>query len=329
VWISEVMLQQTQVTTVIPYFERWMKRFPDLGSLAAADQDDVLGHWAGLGYYARARNLHKTARLCVEEHRGALPKDPEQLNALPGIGESTANAIVSQAHDVPLAILDGNAKRVLARHGAVDGWPGKSAVMRALWNEAEVRLPPNRGAEYTQAIMDLGATLCTRNKPGCLSCPVQQDCKARLAGEIERYPGKKVRKAVPQVDLHWLILRRPEAPFGVLLEQRPGSGIWGGLWCPPQAGDVTELTGRFGLPGADLRALPMREHRLTHRLFRIHPWLVDASPDFGGVECNGALAWQGVGQWNRLGLPKPVADVLAELAQYPIRNETTNQEKTT
>ena len=172
VWVAEIMLQQTQVSTVIPYFKRFVDRFPTLVTLAEAELDEVLSLWSGLGYYARARNLHRAAAICVREHGDELPRAREQLAGLPGIGESTANAILSQAWDVPAVVLDGNVRRVLARHDAVAGWPGQSAVQRSLWQAAERRLPRDRGADYTQAVMDLGATLCTRAHPGCRQCPV-------------------------------------------------------------------------------------------------------------------------------------------------------------
>ncbi|NNK37435.1 MAG: A/G-specific adenine glycosylase, partial [Xanthomonadales bacterium] len=184
VWVSEIMLQQTQVATVIPYFERWMARFPDIESLAEAPLDDVLSHWSGLGYYARARNLHKTARRCRDDHGGELPLETTALSALPGIGESTANAIVSQATDRPAAVLDGNVRRVLARHAAIEGWTGKASVQKALWTEAVDRLPAARGADYTQAVMDLGALVCTRSSPACVDCPVSEDCAALQRGRV-------------------------------------------------------------------------------------------------------------------------------------------------
>jgi len=194
VWISEIMLQQTQVATVIPYFDRWMRDFPDVATLAAASLDSVLSHWSGLGYYARARNLHRAALQCVQEHGGRLPAAAEELVALPGIGLSTANAIISQATDQPAAVLDGNVRRVLARHAAVDGWPGRAAVQKRLWTEAEARLPNDRGADYSQAIMDLGATVCMRSKAACELCPVSADCGAPTAGLCWRAEWKNCRR---------------------------------------------------------------------------------------------------------------------------------------
>ena len=206
VWVSEIMLQQTQVKTVIPYFNRFMQQFPDIQSLAAVSNDDVLAYWSGLGYYARARNLLKTAKICMESHDADLPKTPEALAALPGIGESTANAIYSQAFDKPAVILDGNVKRVLARYFAVEGWPGKAGIhKRAMEYRRPIAASNRRGADYTQAIMDLGATLCTRTRPACKECPVNGTCKAYGAGTVEQFPSRRPalkisKKSCPDVD---------------------------------------------------------------------------------------------------------------------------------
>jgi A/G-specific adenine glycosylase len=321
VWISEVMLQQTQVATVIPYFERWMARFPDLATLATAPEDEVLAHWAGLGYYARARNLHDTARECVERFGGELPADPDVLASLPGIGASTANAIVSQAHDIPLPILDGNAKRVLARHAAIEGWTSQSSVARALWQQAEARLPEARGADYSQAIMDLGATLCTARDPACPDCPVAEDCRARIEDRIAEFPGRKPRAEVREQPLCLLLWQHGDA---LLMERRPPAGIWGGLWCPPQGDTPGQLAARFGIDEAAMSAMPTIEHRLTHRLLRITPLWTQAAAASRGVECGGELAWQPVSAWPSLGLPKPVTTLLAELHELT-RQETLNQ----
>ncbi len=313
VWISEVMLQQTQVATVIPYFERWMARFPDLATLAAAADDEVMAHWAGLGYYARARNLLATARRVAADHDGTLPADPAALRELPGIGESTANAIVSQAHDRVLPILDGNAKRVLARHAAVYGWPGRGAVLRALWAQAGARLPAKRGADYTQAIMDLGATLCTRATPACGDCPVQRDCRGRLDGRIDELPGKKTRRAVPVVERFMLLWR--DGSGRLLLERRPPSGIWGGLWCLPEDGATAPLARRFGLDATTLEHLPQVEHRLTHRHLLITPLALCSELDVG--ELGDGLDWFETGQLPALGLPRPVQRILDTTGRIP------------
>ena len=231
VWVSEIMLQQTQVTTVIPYFERFMASFPDIGTLADAAQDAVLAHWSGLGYYARARNLHAAAQIVRDAHAGVFPTDFDTVVALPGIGRSTAGAILAIACGVRHPILDGNVKRVLARHAAIAGWPGSSAVAKQLWTLAERRTPAARVNHYTQAIMDLGATLCTRRRPDCAACPVADDCRARQTGTVERYPGRKPKPVKP---LRQTTMVLAVESASVYLERRPASGIWGGLWSLPE-----------------------------------------------------------------------------------------------
>jgi A/G-specific adenine glycosylase len=231
VWVSEIMLQQTQVQTVIPYFERFMQSFPDVTTLAEASKDQVLGHWSGLGYYARARNLHAAAKVVRDTHGGAFPEAYEDIVALPGIGRSTAGAILSLAFHERYPILDGNVKRVLARHHAIAGWPGKTDVANALWTVAERQTPEERVAAYTQAIMDLGATLCTRSKPACSFCPVAADCKARLANGIGEFPGRKPKKAKPLRQTTMVLAVNGDSVF---LERRPPAGIWGGLWSFPE-----------------------------------------------------------------------------------------------
>ena len=303
VWISEIMLQQTQVATVIPYFQRWMVSFPDLAALADSNEDDVLAHWSGLGYYARARNILKAARTCMAEHGGRLPESAEELAALPGIGRNTANAIVSQASDRPAAVLDGNVRRVLARHTATAGWTGSAKVQKTLWREAEARLPAKRGADYTQAVMDLGALVCTRSNPACSECPVAGDCQAVRAGLVEELPTPKPPARVGRRTLRMLIAR--DTNGRVLLEKRPGAGIWGGLWCLPEA-EPDE-------PGFQaLRQLPALEHRLSHLQLTIEPLL--AQPAKGGRIADGAdRGWFDRREQARLGLPKPVSDLLDRL----------------
>lgn len=234
VWISEIMLQQTQVATVIPYFARFTASFPDVTTLADASEDAVLAHWSGLGYYARARNLHKAARIVRDEHGGAFPKTFDAVVALPGIGRSTAGAILSIACGQRHPILDGNVKRVLARHAAVDGWPGTTRVADTLWSLADDLTPTGRVADYTQAIMDLGATLCTRSRPACGDCPVAADCRAFAAGEVDRYPGRKPKREKP---LRQTTMLLAVAGNELYLERRPASGIWGGLWSLPETDD--------------------------------------------------------------------------------------------
>lgn len=227
VWVSEIMLQQTQVKTVIPYFEKFMQSFPTVVALANAKQDDVLHHWTGLGYYARARNLHKAAQIIRDEHRGQFPEDIEQVVALPGIGRSTAGAVLSLACGQHQSILDGNVKRVLARCFAIEGWPGNKRVEDQLWQYAEQLTPKNRTGDYTQAMMDMGATLCTRSKPKCDSCPLQTDCLAFIQGRQAELPNKKPKKQIPIKSTFMLL---PMWQQHVLIYKRPPSGLWGGLW---------------------------------------------------------------------------------------------------
>lgn len=230
VWVSEIMLQQTQVGTVVDYYIRFMGRFPTVETLAAATEDEVLHLWTGLGYYSRARNLLKTARHIVNQ--GGFPKHVSSLEALPGIGRSTAGAIASIAMGQRAPILDGNVKRVLARHAGIEGYPGTSETAKALWSVAEEHTPATRFDAYTQAIMDLGATLCTRVRPACSFCPVSDDCNARLTGRVDTLPGKKPKKLLPQRSTTMLLIE--DARRHVLLQRRPGSGIWGGLWSFPE-----------------------------------------------------------------------------------------------
>jgi len=310
VWVSEIMLQQTQVVTVIPYFERWMSEFPDVPALAAASLDTVLAHWSGLGYYARARNLHRAAIQCVQAHDGELPLDTRALTALPGIGLSTANAIVSQSTNQPAAVLDGNVRRVLARHAGIEGWSGQAAVQKRLWAEAEARLPQHRGADYTQSVMDLGATLCTRSKPACQRCPVAADCHALRAGIVEQLPTPKPAAKVSDRTLHMLIVR--DEAGRILLERRPPAGIWGGLWCLPDGEALADIEARLGIVALDPAVLPAFEHRLSHVRMSIRPLLTDAM-EARQVQCPATRGWFDRGQLPHLGLPKPVTELLNRL----------------
>lgn len=232
VWVSEIMLQQTQVATVIPYYERFMARFDSLESLASAPVDDVLSHWSGLGYYARARNLHHCAQTVFNEHGGNLPDNLDALVALPGIGRSTAGAVLSLAYGQVQPILDGNVKRVLARHRAIEGWPGQTAVLKNLWLVSEEVTPNKRCGPFNQAMMDLGATVCTRSKPNCSSCPLSEDCQALAFGNPTGFPGKKPKKDKPVKSTVMLLMKNEAGE--TLLEKRPPSGIWGGLWSLPE-----------------------------------------------------------------------------------------------
>lgn len=299
------MLQQTQVTTVIPYFHQFIQRFPDLPSLANAEQDEVLAHWSGLGYYSRARNLHKAANTCMQQYAGKLPDNPKQLESLPGIGRSTANAIVSQGSNRVLPILDGNVKRVLARHAGVPGWPGQSKVSQQLWQVAEQHLPKQRGADYTQASMDLGALLCSRSKPGCIDCPISADCYALANDQIAALPGKKPKKAKHQQSIEMLVIRDESGK--ILLQRRPPTGIWGGLW------SLLEV-GSDDVPANDSSAkkLPSIRHELTHRSLLITPWLSESMRAADVVEDN-HQHWFTIKQALSLGLPQPVRKLIEEL----------------
>jgi len=310
VWVSEIMLQQTQVATVIPYFERWMAAFPDIAALAEAPLDEVLSLWSGLGYYARARNLHRAAVMCLQQHEGELPANAEDLGALPGIGLSTANAIVSQSSDQPAAVLDGNVRRTLARHAAIEGWTGKSAVQKQLWKEAEARLPVERGADYTQAIMDLGALVCTRSGPECDACPVSLDCQAFQLGQTGQFPWPKPATKVSEKKIHMLILQDKQGR--VLLERRPPTGIWGGLWSFPEGESIQAIEQSLGLSETRPRELPQVEHRLSHVRMLIQPSLATAAAG-REVKCSPQQRWLNPVDYTGLGLPKPISDLLTEI----------------
>ncbi|MEX1081721.1 MAG: A/G-specific adenine glycosylase [Halofilum sp. (in: g-proteobacteria)] len=304
VWISEIMLQQTRVETVRPYFERFMERFPDVATLAAADVGEVLEHWAGLGYYARARNLHRAAQRMADEHGGSVPADYDALIALPGIGRSTAGAILSLAGGQRQAILDGNVKRVLARHIGLTEWPGGTQAQKRLWTEAEVRTPRARVAEYNQAMMDLGATVCLR-RPRCEACPVRSDCRAYRDEVTDAIPAPKPRRAVPQRETVALVLQRP-SDRAILLERRPPTGIWGGLWSLPEFDDEERLqqwlAARLGDVPAE--ALAAVEHAFTHFRLRIHPRRVFMEPPAAIAEAD-AHGWYAADMAPG-GLPAPI-----------------------
>ncbi|MBT8137048.1 MAG: A/G-specific adenine glycosylase [Gammaproteobacteria bacterium] len=313
VWVSEVMLQQTQVATVVGYFERFMQRFPDIASLAVAPLDDVLHLWSGLGYYARARNLHCAAGIICDEHCGVFPETFDAVQALPGIGRSTAGAILSLALGQRQPILDGNVKRVLARHRRIAGWPGKAAVAKELWAAAEQCTPQNDVAAYTQAIMDLGATLCTRRNPQCDACPLAEDCEARLHGDQHDYPGRKPKKQRRQKQT-LMLLAVSEA--GVLLEKRPPSGIWGGLWSLPELDndeDAAQWCDRqLGCVAQATDVLPVLRHSFTHFDLDITPVIAHLDAAGGAVADQNRL-WYNVSSPPRVGLAAPVSELLQQL----------------
>ena len=317
VWLAEIMLQQTQVKTVIPYYRNFIRVFPSLKQLASASQDDVLAHWAGLGYYTRARNLHKTAQQIVLEHKGRFPRDYSALLSLPGIGPSTAAAILSQALDQRQVILDGNVKRVLARYHAVDGWPGLPAVEQLLWQHAEQHTPQSQNADYTQAIMDLGATLCRRSQPDCDQCPLAVDCAALAQDRVSELPSARPRKILPVKAARMLLLTN--AKGGILLEKRPPSGIWGGLWSLPELAMDEDIAiaceQRWGMQvksSADGLAL---RHSFSHYHFDITPCEVRFRMRVAGVNDSAAQHWYRPGQTKRLGLAAPVKRILDQYAR--------------
>lgn len=315
VWLSEIMLQQTQVTTVIPYFERFIARFPDVRSLAQAPVDDVLHLWTGLGYYARARNLHRCAQMVVNEYGGEFPGTVEALSDLPGIGRSTAGAIVSIAFKKRAAILDGNVKRVLARHQAIAGWPGETATLRELWEVAERFTPARRANHYTQAMMDMGATLCTRSRPACERCPVQFDCVAYGQGNVLDYPGKKNRKPLPEKSVQMVMVRNPAGDL--FLEQRPGTGIWGGLWSFPEVASDEDASAwvqdKLGAV-ANTEIWDSWRHTFSHYHLDITPVLVQLKKTPAAVAEKKAV-WFNPLAPQALGLAAPVKKLLDKIAE--------------
>jgi A/G-specific adenine glycosylase len=314
VWVSEIMLQQTQVATVIPYFERFMQRFPAIIDLAAAAQDEVLELWTGLGYYARGRNLHKCAQVLVDQYQGEFPNTVAELETLPGIGRSTAGAIISLALDQPATILDGNVKRVLARFHGIAGWPGQTKIADQLWQYAEQHSPRRRCADYTQAMMDLGATLCTRSKPLCRQCPLQADCLAFQQGRPEAYPAKKPKKILPVKTTQLLILRNPNND--ILLEQRPPIGIWGGLWSFPELPvDVNPLDhceAHYGAV-ADRQHWPTFRHSFSHYHLEIQPVQLQLKTVMRTLRSDNQQRWYAAHEWPQLGMAAPIKKLLQSL----------------
>jgi A/G-specific adenine glycosylase len=309
VWLSETMLQQTQVATVIPYFNTFIAKFPDIKSLANAPVDEVLHLWSGLGYYARARNLHKTAQLIVE--RNHFPDTLDELIKMPGIGLSTAGAILSIAFNKSQPILDGNVKRVLSRFKAISGWPGNSAINKELWAISARLTPLDRVADYTQAIMDLGATVCTRSKPACQDCPLNARCLARLAGNVSAYPTPKPAKTLPIKQLTLLLLS--DADNRVLLEKRPPTGIWGGLWSLPEFDSITAAHDWCLIKNIQITAqqtLATRRHTFSHYHLDYTPLLVQADNPINFVMEANQTVWYKVGQLKKLGLAAPIKQLL-------------------
>ena len=315
VWVSEVMLQQTQVETVIPYYERFMQTFPDVHALANAPLDLVLQHWSGLGYYARARNLHKAAQQLHLEYKGEFPQTLDAIQALPGIGRSTAGAILSLGMKKPAAILDGNVKRVLARCYAIAGWPGQSGVLKNLWHISEQVTPATDIALFNQTMMDLGALICKRTKPECESCPLKNDCIACRENNQTEYPGKKPKKSIPVKSMIMLIVM--DAKGKVLLQQRPPVGIWGGLWSFPEMAhkkplEIEHIRQSLGMTVDILEHLPQRRHTFSHYHLDISP-VVCRLYDISSVS-DESTGWYSTDLASiQVGLAAPVTELFKEL----------------
>lgn len=321
VWVSEIMLQQTQVASVIGYYQKFMTTFPDVQTLANAHQDEVLSHWAGLGYYARARNLHKAAKAVVDVHAGQFPNSVDGLVELPGIGRSTAGAIISIAFQQRATILDGNVKRVLTRWQAIEGWPGQREIEKELWLLADELTPDNRVDDYTQAIMDLGATLCTRSKPNCEACPVQASCQAYDKQLQHEIPHSKPRKAIPLKTTAVVALLSESGE--ILLQQRPSKGIWGGLYSLPEFStelskeDVLDQLGS-GIKDAitNIETAPAFVHTFSHYKLELNPIVVhiDTTLELESLE---QCKWQPLSGLANLGLPAPIEKFLNRILASP------------
>jgi A/G-specific adenine glycosylase len=315
VWISEIMLQQTQVTTVIPYYHKFMTSFPSVEVLAQAEQDEVLAHWSGLGYYARARNMHKAAKMLVDEFDSEFPQSVEGVCELPGIGRSTAAAILSISRGVQAAILDGNVKRVLSRFHAVPTWPGEKKTENAMWELAESYMPNERCGDYTQAMMDLGATLCTRSKPQCLLCPLESDCEGRQTPDPTQFPIRKPKKAAkPEKSIQLLVLMNQQEQL--LLEKRPQTGIWGGLWSLPELATnesvVLHIEQRFSAQVSSVIPLSSFRHTFSHYHLDISPSQIQMAAANWIMEGD-KYQWFSQQEALALGLPAPVRSILEKI----------------
>ena len=316
IWVSEIMLQQTRVETVIPYFEKFMQRFPDVDTLADASQDEVLHYWSGLGYYARARYMHTAAKQIQNEYSGVFPEQFKQVVALKGIGRSTAAAILSLSHNEPYAILDGNVKRVLARHRAVRGWPGSPKVEKQLWKIAEEYTPTKNNAAYSQAMMDLGALVCTRSKPNCKACPIANDCQALALDLVPQLPHAKPKKVLPVKDTCMLAIRNQHAE--ILMQRRPNQGIWGGLWSLPEfeneGAALRWFTHRFNRVPETCIKLDEISHTFSHFKLRITPLSVHYPTPIHWVMEAEDWVWYKHGS-SQAGLAAPVSKLLKNLAE--------------
>ena len=312
IWLSEIMLQQTQVAAVIPYYLRFLERFPNVAALAAAPIEAVLEAWAGLGYYARARNLHRCAQAVVNDHAGRFPDEPSRLAELPGIGRSTAAAICVFAFGVRAAILDGNVKRVLARHFGVEGFPAQAAIDKQLWQLADSLLPSTRVEAYTQGLMDLGATVCTRANPVCDDCPMHETCVARRDGRQSTLPTARPVRVLPEREARVLVLidgRR------VLLERRPPVGIWGGLLALPELADETadRFARRHGFRPQQIKELPALRHAFSHFRLTLRPYLCEVEGGMLALREPGQLGWLDLDKITNAALPTPVRRILQQL----------------
>lgn len=325
VWVSEVMLQQTQVATVIPYFARFLERFPSVADLANAPIDEVLHLWTGLGYYARARHVKACAQVLVAEHGGEFPQDLDSVMSLPGIGRSTAGAILALSRNVRHPILDGNVKRVLARVFGIAGDPGSASVLDALWARAEECTPHSRVAAYTQAIMDLGATLCTRSRPACTVCPMNDRCVAAREGRQAELPGRKPRRARRAREATLLIA---ESGTGgareVLLERRPAPGIWGGLWSLPQfeseSAALEWCRREIGEAESEAELLEPIDHAFTHFDLRLNPLRVVCRRGAAVNDSAGDRLWYSLSNPSRIGLPQPILQLFDRLRAVRVRS---------
>ena len=318
VWVSEIMLQQTQVSTVIPYFERFMEQFPDVHSLAKAHEDTVLHLWTGLGYYTRARNLHRTAKIISKQYQGNFPNGLDELVALPGIGRSTAGAILSIAFHQCATILDGNVKRVLTRFHGITEWPGEKKTADVLWEIAEKYSPSIRTADYSQAMMDLGATLCTRGKPRCEACPLIKNCIAHEKGIEKTIPASKPKKILPIKSATLLLIQHKHR---ILLEKRPPSGIWGGLWSPPEISlhaNASEITAfckkNLRIAANKIQFKAIFRHTFSHFHLDILPAVITTSATRTKSMDSDQQIWYNLLETQAVGLPAPVKKLLRNLA---------------
>lgn len=311
VWVSEIMLQQTQVTTAIPYFERFVERFPNMQSLASAELDEVFHYWSGLGYYSRAKNLHQTAQIVNHQFAGNLPDDLDSLITLPGIGRSTAGAIIAIAYKKHAAILDGNVKRVLTRYTATEGWPGKTEVLKQLWQVAETFTPKQRIDDYTQAMMDLGATVCTRSKPRCQECPLHKSCLAYTSDRIVEFPAKKPKKSLAVKNTRMLVVSFKD---NFLLQKRPLTGIWPGLWSffelPIDANITLFCQQQFPSTALTLHDIQGFRHTFSHYHLDIHITRIQLLKKPKQVMEDQQQLWYNIHKPQAIGLAAPVSKIL-------------------